>query len=191
MGKAVIRSFRLSKEAYDALAQEASRRGVSLNWLVDEMCMKFASYDRFFANRSFVKLSMKFCGELMDWVPREKIPQYAKASAEDCKPVLIAKNGVLVFDTILNHFRDTARAHGWEYTESWDSRELRLARYNIPGNNLKEYVALFWKELFESVGMKVKTTISGSTLVIKVAPPFGVQIERLEHQHVELSIARS
>lgn len=55
--KTVTRSFRINEDAFLALEEEAKKRNISLNTLVNQLFLSFANFDRYFQKFGMTKTS--------------------------------------------------------------------------------------------------------------------------------------
>jgi predicted HicB family RNase H-like nuclease len=54
--KTVTRSFRISEGVFLALEEEAKKRNISLNTLVNQLFLSYANFDRHFQTPGFLKM---------------------------------------------------------------------------------------------------------------------------------------
>jgi hypothetical protein len=66
--KTVTKSFRISESAFLALEEEAKKRNISVNTLVNQLFMCYANFDRYLERHGsiFVKAYAKALFELID-----------------------------------------------------------------------------------------------------------------------------
>ena len=55
--KTVTRSFRINEIAFLALEEEAKKRKISLNTLVNQLFISYANFDRYFQRLGMIKIS--------------------------------------------------------------------------------------------------------------------------------------
>ena len=55
--KTVTRSFRINESAFLALEEEAKKRNISLNTLVNQLFLSYANFDRYFQSLGMLKMS--------------------------------------------------------------------------------------------------------------------------------------
>jgi hypothetical protein len=55
--KTVTKSFRISESAFLAIEEEAKKRNISVNTLVNQLFLSYANFDRYLERHGFLKMS--------------------------------------------------------------------------------------------------------------------------------------
>ena len=92
--KTVIRSFRINENAFLALEEEAKKRNISLNTLVNQLFLSCANFDRYFERLGFIKMSNVTFRKILESTPEKEIVDQARELARDSSRVIIlARSG--------------------------------------------------------------------------------------------------
>jgi hypothetical protein len=78
----VTRSFRISETAFLALEEEAKKRNISINTLVNQLFLSFANFDRYFQKFGMTKISKVAYRKTLRSVPDNELTELARGSTE-------------------------------------------------------------------------------------------------------------
>ena len=105
--KTVTRSFRINENAFLALEEEAKKRNISLNTLVNQLFMSYANFDRYFQRLGMLKMSKFQFRKILDAAPTNEIVELAREVAlNSSRTIILAKYGTLSLTSILEYLND-------------------------------------------------------------------------------------
>ena len=92
--KTVTRSFRISEEAIAKLEEDANEQGVSLNTLVNQLFISYASFDHYVRKLHMIKLTAPTARFMVEASPEETAVQAGRYAAQDIHKIfMLAKYG--------------------------------------------------------------------------------------------------
>ncbi len=104
--KTVTRSFRIRESAFAALQEEARKRNVSVNTLLNLLLMSFAEYDRFLEEFRLVKLSLPTFRRILQASTEQAIMEAGRGAGSTLpESFLHAKHGGLSQEGLIEYFR--------------------------------------------------------------------------------------
>ena len=109
--KTVTRSFRINENAFLALEEEAKKRNISLNTLVNQLFMSYAN-DRYFQRLGMIKMSKATFRKILNAAPANEIVEVAREVAQNIsRTIILARYGTMSLTSVLeylNNFADYA-----------------------------------------------------------------------------------
>jgi hypothetical protein len=126
--KTVTRSFRTNENAFLALEEEAKKRNISLNTLVNQLFLSYANFDRYFERLGFIKMSNVAFRKILESTPEKEIVDQAREVARDSSRVIIlARYGGMSLTGVLDYLQILANyAYFVEYNEVYSPGEKRV-----------------------------------------------------------------
>ena len=107
--KTVTRSFRISERTFIALEEEANKRKISLNALVNQIFLSYTSFDRYFQRLGMLKMTkVTFMKILKDSSDNEIIELAREVSQNSSKVIILSRYGILSLKNILEYINDLA-----------------------------------------------------------------------------------
>ena len=105
--KTVTRSFRISESAFLALEEEAKKRNISLNTLVNQLFLSFANFDRYFQKFGMAKISKVSYRKTLKAVPDQEVVELAREVAQNSgKVIILARYGTMSLKGVLDWLQD-------------------------------------------------------------------------------------
>jgi hypothetical protein len=83
--KTVTRSFRINESAFLALEEEAKKRNISLNTLVNQLFISYANFDRYFQRLGMLKMSKVAFRKILKAAPDNELVESAREVAQNYK----------------------------------------------------------------------------------------------------------
>src|SRR5258708_7610998 len=112
--KTIVRSFRISEEAFNALEKNALAHKASLNTLVDQIFEARTSYERFVEKFGLMRVSKVNFLRILELGPAEGIAQAARLSAKNQGKVgIVTKYGELNLTNLLHALSLMMTYGGW------------------------------------------------------------------------------
>ena len=162
--KTVTRSFRINEEAFSALEDEAKKRKMSANTLLNQLILSFADFDRYFMKVGLMKISSITLKKLIEGSSDDVIKKAAQTDATDVAPsIILAKHGKMTLETTFEYLQalfEYAIPIEFEYNETQSPNGRIITIFHRFGKQGSIYMESFLKTLFERVGYspKIRTT---------------------------------
>jgi hypothetical protein len=169
--KTVTRSFRFSESAFLALEEEARKRNISLNTLVNQLFLSFANFDRYFQKFGMLKISKVAYRRTLKAVPDEEIVEAAKEVAQNsARVVLLTRYGTLSLGGVLEYLKSLAHyAYWFEYSEVLSPERKRVITLTHSlGEKFSLFMTSYSKSLFEQIVMNPKLTSTEDSITITI-----------------------
>jgi len=80
--KTVTRSFRINESAFLALEEEAKKRNISLNAVVNQLILSYANFDRYFQRLGMLKMSKVTFRKILKAAADKEIVELAREVAQ-------------------------------------------------------------------------------------------------------------
>jgi len=81
--KTVTRSFRINESAFLALEEEAKKRNISLNTVVNQLILSYANFDRYFQRLGMLKMSKVTFRKILKAAADKEIVELAREVAQN------------------------------------------------------------------------------------------------------------
>jgi len=81
--KTVTRSFRINESAFLALEEEAKKRNISLNAVVNQLILSYANFDRYFQRLGMLKMSKVTFRKILKAAADKEIVELAREVAQN------------------------------------------------------------------------------------------------------------
>ncbi len=169
--KTVTRSFRISERTFIALEEEANKRKISLNALVNQIFLSYTNFDRYFQRLGMLKMTkVTFMKILKDSSDKEIIELAREVSQNSSKVIILSRYGILSLKNILEYINDLAD-YGYfvERSEVVSPDEKRVItlihNYGERGSFfLKSYVI----DLFKQINIMPKLSSTDNSVSIEI-----------------------
>ncbi len=169
--KTVTRSFRISERTFIALEEEANKRKISLNALVNQIFLSYTNFDRYFQRLGMLKMTkVTFMKILKDSSDKEIIELAKEVSQNSSKVIILSRYGILSLKNILEYINDLAD-YGYfvERSEVVSPDEKRVItlihNYGERGSFfLKSYVI----DLFKQINIMPKLRSTDNSVSIEI-----------------------
>ena len=169
----VNRAFRLNKDAFDALHQEARKRNVTANTIVNELVMKYITVDRILKKYHPMIVSSSVLRLFSEELPQDRIIEMAEKAADDILlgdfPVEITgdDSAAGVFRALKTFSLATGE---YEYSEEeYDGKRTVILVHNV-GKNWSLFIATYWKNLLNRKGVEVKISTTEDAIMLQFRP---------------------
>jgi len=169
--KTVTRSFRIYESAFSALEEEARKRNVSLNTLVNQLFLSFAHFDKYFQKFGMLKISKVAYRRTLKAVPDQEIVEAATEVAQNsARVVLLTRYGTLSLAGVLEYLKSLADyAYWFEYNEVVSSERRRVVTLTHSlGEKFSLFMIAYSKSLFEQINMNPKLTSTEDSITITI-----------------------
>ena len=169
--KTVTRSFRFNESAFLALEEEARKRNISLNTLVNQLFLTFANFDRYFQKFGMLKISKVAYRRTLKAVSDQEIVETATEVAQNsARVVLLTRYGTLSLAGVLEYLKSLAEYGYWfEYNEvlSPERRRVVTLTHNL-GEKFSLFMIAYSKSLFEQIAMNPRLNSTEDSITITI-----------------------
>ena len=169
--KTVTRSFRISESAFLALEEEAKKRNISINTLVNQLFLSFANFDRYFQKFGMTKISKVSYRKTLRAVPDAEVTELAKEVSQNSgKVIILARHGTVSLKGILDWLQDLSEYAQWfEYNEvnSPEGMHVITLTHDL-GVKFSTFMVAYAKELFGQIAMTPKLSSTEDSITISV-----------------------
>jgi hypothetical protein len=168
--KTVTRSIRVSESAFKALEEDAARRNVSLNTLVNQLFLEYANWGRFYAKIGSFLIARSTLCQLFDAASDEAVTEIGRhAGSSVPRAVIAAKHGALSLSTILTYLRNAAVYGGVaEYSEVENQGKKHITLMHNFGRKGSLFLTSYLEALFETVDHHPKLSSTEYTVIIEI-----------------------
>lgn len=169
--KTVTRSFRINESAFLALEEEAKKRNISLNTLVNQLFMSYANFDRYFQRLGMLKMSKVAFRKILNAAPANEIVEAAKEIAQNSsRTIILARYGTLSLTGLLEYLNNFADYSNFvEHSEVVSPGGKRvITLIHSYGEKGSIFVEAYSKALFELIDMEPKLSSTENSVTIEV-----------------------
>ena len=167
--KTVTRSFRISESAFLALEEEAKKRNISLNTLVNQLFLSFANFDRYFQKFGMAKISKVSYRKTLKAVPDQEVVELAREVAQNSgKVIILARYGTMSLKGVLDWLQDLSDyAHWFQYNEvhSPEGKRVITLTHDL-GPKFSTFMVAYTKELLGQIAMVPKLSATEDSVTI-------------------------
>ena len=169
--RTVTRSFRINENAFLALEEEAKKRNISLNTLVNQLFLSFANFDRYFQKFGMTKISKVSYRKTLKAIPDEEIIELAREVAQNSgKVIVLARNGTMSLTGVLDWCKDLADYANWfQFNEvrSPEGKQVITLTHDL-GVKFSTFMVAYAKELFGQASIIPKLSSTEDSITISI-----------------------
>ena len=168
--KTVTRSFRISQSAFKGLEDDAARRNISVNTLVNQLFLVHTKWGRFFDEIGSIRISKSTFGRLLQASSDDAVVEASRLSGLDTpRAIIVAKHGTLSLSTVLDYVRSTSTYGGYaEYSEVETQGRLVITMMHNLGNKGSLFLSSILESIFGLVDCHPKITSSEHAVMIEL-----------------------
>ena len=169
--KTVTRSFRINEAAFAVLEEEAKRRNVSTNTLLNQQLLQYANYERF-VKVGLVRISSVFFRRLLEAATDEELARVGEAVAIDTPgAVMLEKSGEVTLDTTIEFLQMVSEYSGlYEYSQTKSPNGMVITIIHRLGRKGSVFYSAFFKAIFEAVGYSPKMGTHEHSIEFEIIP---------------------
>ncbi len=166
-GKTVAKSFRVNERALEGLQEEAKRKNISVNTLVNQLLLDYAEFGRFVQRASVLRLSRQTFGEILNATPEEGLVKAAETAGRSAPEALIAsKWGKVNTGTVIEFIRDlSSYANLFEYQEKDEGGHSTITLMHELGPKWSVFIRNYIGEAFRAAGVQPKVRSSDRAVI--------------------------
>ena len=163
------RSFRIDSGTLTGLEDEAARKKVSVNTLVNQLLADYIDVGRHRKRIGTVSLSLSAFERILTAVSDEDITHAGAISGHSVpKAYALSKWGVETIPNVLSFIRENASTTGlYDYSESPSSPKTISLTHSF-GRKWSLYLSSFFIAAFEDAGQKAVSEISDQVVGLKL-----------------------
>jgi len=164
----VVGHFRVWKNVYDSLEDEARIRKVSLNTLVNQVLSTYARDDVLWEEMGYVKLTKIAFRSFLSRIPDDELEKLGAVLATNTpSAMMMARKGAVDLDAVLDYLRFRSRFGWFSIRETKrDGREIFCFMHDF-GPRDSVLLRCYFKTLFGLIGMNPKITTTSSSVVVE------------------------
>jgi len=160
--------FRIWKDVYESLEDEARARKVSLNTLVNQLLSDHTRDEMLYEKAGVVKLPRSTFGLMLEFIPEERLLEFAKEVAKHWPTTMIlARKGVITVDGILSQLHDESKMGFVSLYEVRNNGTRRVSLLHEFGQKYSTILGASTESLFALVGVRPKITTTSSLVTIE------------------------
>jgi hypothetical protein len=164
------RAFRLNKVALDVLHQEAKKRSVTVNTIVNELVMKYVMVDRIMKKYQPVIVASSTLKLFAETLSEDRIIEIAEEAANDVllKDFPADETGDESAAGVLQALKVFSLVTGeYDYSEEEYGEKKIVILAHDAGKNWSLFTAMYWKNLLSHKGVDVKISATEKVAVIQ------------------------
>jgi len=169
--KTVTRSFRISERAFLALEDEAKKRNISINTLVNQIFLSYVNFDRYFQRLGMLKMTKVTFAKILKAASDNEIVELAKEVAQNSSRVIIlSRYGEMSLTSVLDYLNDLAD-YGYFVERSEvlsPSRNRVITLIHSYGERGSFFVKSYAKVLFEQIDIEPRLSSTENSVTIEV-----------------------
>jgi hypothetical protein len=169
--RTVTRSFRINESAFLAIEEEAKKRNISLNTLVNQLLLSFANFDRYFQKFGMTKISKVSYRKTLKAIPDEEIIELAREVAQNSgKVIVLARNGTMSLTGVLDWCKDLADYANWfQFNEvrTPEGKQVITLTHDL-GAKFSIFMIAYSKELFGQASIVPELSSTEDSITIAI-----------------------
>ncbi len=170
--KTVTRSFRINQDAFEALKEDADRKEITVNTLVNQLFIAHKDFDRFFERMGAIKISTITFSLLLSAIQADRLPEVGRKAGKDAPmAVMAAKDGRVSLRTVINFLRMMSQyANLFEFNEvlSSDGQSKVMTLMHSLGDNGSLFLTNYVRAIFQGVGVEPKISSGEHSVIVEV-----------------------
>jgi hypothetical protein len=164
----VVGHFRVWKDVYDSLEDEARTRRVSLNTLVNQVLSTHTRDDLLWEEMGYVKLTKNAFRAFLSRIPDDELEELGLALSKDTpSAMMLARKGEVNLDAVLDYLRFRSRAGWFSLNESKRSGRDTISFMHDFGPRESVLLRSYFTSLFGLVGVRPKITTTSTSVMIE------------------------
>ena len=160
--KTVAKSFRINEDALEALREEAQSQTLSLNTLVNQLLVNYASFGRYVRRLHARILSQQTLAQLVDQLSEESITKAGQNAGKTAPEELVTViKGKITVSHVIDLMHAISSYGNWfEYTEKNEGEHLAITLMHDMGRKWSLFIANYFTEAFVAAGCQAKCDVA-------------------------------
>jgi len=160
--------FRVWKDVYDSLENEARTREISLNVLVNQVLSSHTRDDLLFEEEGFVKMTKNTVRIVLSLIPDDKLAEFGSLAAKSGADArMLARSDCITVDTVLDELRLFSRSGWYSLNEARKKGKEVIALIHDFGPRESVVLGAFTSGLFALAGVRPKIRTTSSSVMIE------------------------
>jgi len=170
--KTVTRSFRIKESAFEALQEEAEKRNISINTMMNLLLASFAEYDRFLEEFHMLKLSQSTLTKILQASTTEAIKEAGrKAGGTLPKSFVLAKHGRVSQETLLEYLTLLSRyANLFELNITRNSGHITVTLVHDLGTKGSDFLGEYVRTMLKEAGYDDSIEFDEHSVTLNIQP---------------------
>jgi hypothetical protein len=168
----VTRSFRISQSAFNSLKEDADRKKITVNTLVNQLFLARRDFDRYYERMGLIKIAATTFNLLLEAASEDGVIEAGRRAGGDIpRAIIVAKYGVLSLQTVQEFLRmmsEYANLFEYNQVDSDLDRKRIITLMHRFGKNGSIFLTQYMKTLFEGAGVDCNISSSGHAVVIEI-----------------------
>jgi hypothetical protein len=168
--KTIVKSFRVSQSAFQILEAEAASQNVTLNTLLNQIVIRYASWGRFVNKYKGIVIGRSAFERLLSVSSDEVVAELGrKAGSDTPKTIMFAKHGEVSLDAVLDYIRGGATYGGFaEYSEVEKQGKTVITLIHNLGPKGSIYLSNNLQSIFDVAGLHPKISSTEQAVLIEI-----------------------
>lgn len=168
--RSVAKSFRVRSDAIEALHEEAQKRQISLNTLVNQLLVNYAEYGRYIKQMRGIVLTPLLVADLVNAVPDDKLAELARNWGKTTPKTMIeSKHGKMTLNGLIDFIHDaSAYGNAFEYSEKNENDHLTITLTHELGRKWSVILTHYFEQAMAGTGVKANFSTGNNHVAISV-----------------------
>ncbi len=164
----VVGHFRVQKDVYDSLEDEARTRRVSLNTLVNQVLSSHTRDDLLFEEGGFVKMTKNTLRVVLSLIPDDKLSEFGRLAAKNGPDArMLERSNSISLDTVLDELRLFSRSGWYSLNQTKKSGKEIISLIHDLGPRESVALGAYAEGLFSLIGVRPKITTTRTSVMIE------------------------
>jgi hypothetical protein len=164
----VVGHFRISKDVYESLEEEARKAGVSLNTVVNQVLTVHSHDDLIWQEIANVRLSKIAFRAFLSRIPDDELAELGSLLARDTpSAMMLARKGAINLDAVLDYLHFRSRSGWFSFHESKSNGKDVLSFIHEFGARDSVLLSSYFTSLFGLIGIHPKVTSTNSSVMVE------------------------
>ena len=160
--------FRIWKDVYDSLEDEARTHEVSLNTFVNQLLAAYTRDELVYEKLGVLKLPKDTYRMMLQLIPEDKLSEFGSELVKRWPTALmLARKGAITTDAVLNHLRDTSKMGFLSMYETKRNGTNIISLTHEFGPRYSTVLTAAVKGLFELVNVSPEVTTTDSSVTVE------------------------
>jgi hypothetical protein len=160
--------LRIWEDVYDSIEDEAKKRSVSLNMLVNQVLATHTRDERELEEVGFVKVTKSTYRFLLDMVPDDKLREWSKSMLKQSREsLLLARSGAITLDAVLDDLRLLSKSGFFSIDKAKRNGKETISLIHDLGPKASVSLSAYTEALFAQIGVSPKITTTNSSVMVE------------------------
>ena len=165
--KSLSGHFRIWEDVFSSLEDEARRKNVSLNTLVNQVLSAHTRDEVLFEELGFLKMSKDVYRTYLSLIPDDKLVELGKMNVKGEDTIMLARKGAVTLDAVLDYLRLLSRFGWFSLNETKRNGKEIISLIHDFGPRESVVLGAFVTSLFALAGVRPKVTTTNSSVMVE------------------------